>query len=206
MGGKTVIVFKHSRWPLLFALAVLAFGLTGCGDGVIGSSRGSSGTVSDVTTLNQNGTYQEVLTDKSGRTLTYSDTWQTAPPMGIPGVPTDGSYIELKNYVDTSGLKALPATTAELPHVSSLVPRNMFQPSQAQQTQSRKTTTGWVLALQLLSAIFWIVEIVDVARREFPSSGTKVGWVLVVVLLGCLGALIYYAFGKSQGEIPAQNG
>lgn len=205
MGGNVISSFKHLRWPLLFVLALLAFGLTGCGDGVIGSS-GSSGAVSDVTTLKQDGTYQEVLTDKSGRTLTYSDTWQTAQPMGIPGVPTDGSYIELKNYVDTSGLKALPATTAELPHVSSLVPRNMFQPSQAQRTQSRKTTAGWVLALQLLSAIFWIVEIVDVARREFPTSGTKVGWVLVVVLLGCLGALIYYAFGKSQGEIPAQNG
>ena len=198
--------FKRMQWLLLFVLAVLVFGLTGCGDGVIGSSRGSSGAVSDMTTLKQDGTYQEVLTDKSGRTLTYSDTWGTAQPMGIPGVPTDGSYIELKNYVDTSSLKALPATAAELPHVSSLVPKNMFQPSQAQQVQSRKTTFGWVLVLQLLSAIFWIVEIIDVARREFPASGTKVGWVLVVVLLGCLGAIVYFLFGKSQGKIPTQNG
>lgn len=201
-----MLLFKPSRWLVVFALAVLAFSLAGCGDGVIGSSSGSSGAVSDVTTLKSDGTYQEVLTDRLGHTLTYSDTWGAAQPMGIPGVPTDGSYIELKNYVDTSSLKALPATVAELPHVSSLVPRNMFQPSQSQREQSRKTTFGWVLAIQLLSAIFWVVEIVDVARREFPASGTKVGWVLVVVLLGCLGALVYYIFGKSQGKIPAQNG
>ena len=61
---------------------------------------------------------------------------------------------------------------------------------------------GLLLICGLLGTIFWIVELVDVARREFPDSNTKVLWLLVVLLSHGIGALVYYFVGKRQGYIP----
>lgn len=63
---------------------------------------------------------------------------------------------------------------------------------------------GFIILLSLASFVFWIVEIVDVARREFKDSNTKLLWLLVVVLAHGLGALIYYFAGKPQGWLPGQ--
>jgi hypothetical protein len=190
---------------LLFC-AALAVGvlLAGCGDGNLGTSQGFANGIEEVTTLKSDYTFVQVFTDKAGRHLTNVGTWQQARPMGIPGVPTDGSYIEMTNNVEISELKSgiVPATAAELPHVDLMTSRSDFQPSQAARAQSKTTTAFWIIALQLIFLVFWVVEIVDVARRVYPTSGAKIGWVLVVVLLGCLGAIIYYFFGKSSGELP----
>ncbi len=61
-----------------------------------------------------------------------------------------------------------------------------------------------LIALAILSSVFWIVELVDVARREFPDPNTKVVWVVVIVLTHGIGALIYYFVGKPQGYLPSQ--
>ena len=63
---------------------------------------------------------------------------------------------------------------------------------------------GFIILLSLASFVFWIVEIVDVARREFKDSNTKLLWLLVVVLAHGLGALIYYFAGKPQGWLPGE--
>lgn len=63
---------------------------------------------------------------------------------------------------------------------------------------------GFIILLALASFVFWIVELVDVARREFKDSNTKLLWLLVVVLAHGLGALIYYFAGKPQGWLPGE--
>lgn len=63
---------------------------------------------------------------------------------------------------------------------------------------------GFIILLSLVSFVFWVVEIVDVARREFKDSNTKLLWLLVVVLAQGLGALIYYFAGKPQGWLPGE--
>ena len=63
---------------------------------------------------------------------------------------------------------------------------------------------GFFILLALASFVFWIVELVDVARREFKDSNTKLLWVLVVALAHGLGALIYYFAGRPQGWLPGQ--
>ncbi len=63
---------------------------------------------------------------------------------------------------------------------------------------------GFLILLGLASFVFWIVEIVDVARREFRDPNTKLLWLLVVILAHGLGALIYYFAGKPQGWLPGQ--
>lgn len=197
------------RFVCFLLLAAGVALLSGCGDGIVGTSHSSYGNgISMTTTIKEDGTYRQMFKDMTGKMLTNSGKWEQAQPMGIPGVPNDGSYIQMTDYADVSRFKEgrLPATSALLPHTMMLTPKGEFQPSQTQQSQSRSTTLFWAAAFQLVFFVFWVAEIVDVARREFFSPGAKVGWVLVVVLLGCLGALIYYFFGKSQGELPAQNG
>ncbi|MBU1200875.1 MAG: PLDc N-terminal domain-containing protein [Nanoarchaeota archaeon] len=40
--------------------------------------------------------------------------------------------------------------------------------------------------------VFWILMIVDVAKREFPKQDDKTVWILIVALTGVIGAIIYY--------------
>ena len=63
---------------------------------------------------------------------------------------------------------------------------------------------GFFILLALASFVFWIIELVDVARREFKDSNTKLLWLLVVVLAHGLGALIYYFAGRPQGWLPGE--
>lgn len=63
---------------------------------------------------------------------------------------------------------------------------------------------GFFILLALASFVFWIVEIIDVARRQFPEPNTKTIWLLVVVLGHGLGAIIYYFAGKPSGWLPGE--
>jgi len=44
----------------------------------------------------------------------------------------------------------------------------------------------------ILLFIFWIFMIIDVAKRNFKSENDKIVWILVVILAGFIGAIIYY--------------
>lgn len=62
----------------------------------------------------------------------------------------------------------------------------------------------WI-ALALAVMVFWVYALVDVVRtpEEAFRQGTKVIWVLVVALLGALGALIYWFVGRPPGGARA---
>ena len=48
-----------------------------------------------------------------------------------------------------------------------------------------------IIALVIWAFIFWILMIVDCAKRKLDDT-EKIIWILVIVLLHILGALIYY--------------
>ena len=48
------------------------------------------------------------------------------------------------------------------------------------------------IALAIFLFIFWIRMIIDCAKRDFRKDNEKVVWILIIVLLGFLGAAIYY--------------
>jgi len=56
----------------------------------------------------------------------------------------------------------------------------------------------WVLILGLSigAFVFWVMMIVDVAKHDFKKPDEKIIWILVVVLAGWIGALIYYFAGR----------
>jgi O-antigen/teichoic acid export membrane protein len=50
--------------------------------------------------------------------------------------------------------------------------------------------------------IGWIIMLVDSITRKFKNDTDKVVWILVIVLTGILGALIYYfvVYKKDRGK------
>ncbi len=63
---------------------------------------------------------------------------------------------------------------------------------------------GALLVLALALSVFWIVELVDAARREFRDPNMKIVWLLVIVLSHFIGSLVYYFVGKPMGTLPGQ--
>jgi len=57
-----------------------------------------------------------------------------------------------------------------------------------------------IMVLAILLFVFWILMIVDAAKRKFKSDGEKTAWILVVVLAGALGAIIYYFVVKRPNK------
>jgi len=49
-----------------------------------------------------------------------------------------------------------------------------------------------LILIGVLCFVFWIIMLVDSATRKFKSDTDKVVWILVIVLVGIIGALIYY--------------
>ena len=50
---------------------------------------------------------------------------------------------------------------------------------------------GIMAVVMAVVFVFWIWMIIDCARRHFKNSVEKIVWLVVVVLLGWLGALAY---------------
>jgi len=48
------------------------------------------------------------------------------------------------------------------------------------------------VVLGILATIFWVFMIVDAAKRKFKNESDKTLWILVVVLAGIIGAIVYY--------------
>ena len=61
-----------------------------------------------------------------------------------------------------------------------------------------------LIGLSLVATVFWIIELVDVCRREFPDQNTKLIWILVLIFSHGVGALVYFVVGRPQGWLPGQ--
>jgi hypothetical protein len=54
--------------------------------------------------------------------------------------------------------------------------------------------------LLLLALPLWCFAIVDITKRDFPDSSTKLIWALVIFLVPILGTIMYLAIGRKQGQ------
>ena len=55
-----------------------------------------------------------------------------------------------------------------------------------------------LIAVVLFGLFFWIKCIVEIAKSEFKQKDQKIIWLLVTILMGFVGALIYYFAGRSS--------
>jgi len=60
----------------------------------------------------------------------------------------------------------------------------------------------WIVlvGLAIFAFVFWILMLVDAAKRQFKQENDKIMWVLIVILTGIIGALIYYFMIKKQNK------
>ncbi|VVB79785.1 Uncharacterised protein [uncultured archaeon] len=55
-----------------------------------------------------------------------------------------------------------------------------------------------IIGLIVFCIIFWIWMLVDSIKRRYKDSNDKIVWVIVIVLTGILGAIIYYFVEKRK--------
>ena len=53
------------------------------------------------------------------------------------------------------------------------------------------------IIIGILLFAFWIWMIIDCAKRSFKNDIEKIVWIIVLVLLGWIGALVYYIVIKT---------
>ena len=49
-----------------------------------------------------------------------------------------------------------------------------------------------LILMGILFFVFWIITLVDAIKRKFGKENEKLIWILVIVLTGVIGSLIYY--------------
>ncbi|MEM3154539.1 MAG: PLDc N-terminal domain-containing protein [Candidatus Woesearchaeota archaeon] len=49
-----------------------------------------------------------------------------------------------------------------------------------------------MFALVIFYFVFWILMIIDCAKRRGLTGGERIAWILVLVFLGVIGAAVYY--------------
>jgi len=50
--------------------------------------------------------------------------------------------------------------------------------------------------------ILFLWALIDVIRRQFPNPNDKILWILLVLLIGWLGPILYLIIGRKKGTIP----
>lgn len=60
-----------------------------------------------------------------------------------------------------------------------------------------------IAGLVIFSVVFWLLMIIDCAKREFKNPNDKVIWILIVIFLQLLGAVIYWAVIKKSADTSA---
>lgn len=63
----------------------------------------------------------------------------------------------------------------------------------------------FIVALVIFAFIFWILMLIDCAKRKFKSENEKVVWIIVIALLGAIGAAIYYFAVKIEDKKIRKN-
>ena len=51
--------------------------------------------------------------------------------------------------------------------------------------------------ITVILVVLWVWMLVDAAKRNFKNKTEKIVWLLVIVLVGWIGALIYYIVIRS---------
>ena len=54
------------------------------------------------------------------------------------------------------------------------------------------------IALFVLMLVFWIFMLIDAVQRKYKNENDKIAWILIIVLVGVVGAIIYYFVVKRK--------
>ncbi len=88
------------------------------------------------------------------------------------------------------------------------MPQHLYVQKRAVLTMAAEAIAGilivlfilFIIALVIASTAFWIWMIVDVAQRNFEKENDKIIWLLIILLVGFIGAVVYYFVVKRGGQ------
>jgi TctA family transporter len=61
-----------------------------------------------------------------------------------------------------------------------------------------KNALPFLIPVLVLEVVLLFIAIIDLDRREHVTGNNKLIWVLVIVLIGIIGPVIYFVFGRKK--------
>ena len=64
---------------------------------------------------------------------------------------------------------------------------------------------AWVIFWVIFSVVgfgLFLWALIDCIRRQFPNQNDKVLWLVLIILIGWLGPILYLIIGRKKGTIP----
>lgn len=56
----------------------------------------------------------------------------------------------------------------------------------------------FTIIVSIFLFLFWILMIIDCAKRKFKEDSERIVWILVLIFTGIIGALVYYFAVKNK--------
>ncbi|MCL1885192.1 MAG: PLD nuclease N-terminal domain-containing protein [Dehalococcoidia bacterium] len=63
-----------------------------------------------------------------------------------------------------------------------------------------------LIPIAILEYGLMIWALVDVIRREYVRGNKKIVWILVIVLVGIIGPIVYFLVGRADGSEEIEKG
>jgi hypothetical protein len=64
-----------------------------------------------------------------------------------------------------------------------------------------KDALPYLIPLLVLEIVLLFIAVVDIDRRQYITGNSNLIWLLVVVIFGIIGPIVYFVFGRNKKEI-----
>jgi hypothetical protein len=58
-----------------------------------------------------------------------------------------------------------------------------------------------LIPVLLIEIVLWVVAFIDLSKRKKVKGGSKVVWVLVILLLEIIGPIVYLVWGRNTDDV-----
>ena len=67
-----------------------------------------------------------------------------------------------------------------------------------------KDALPYLIPLLVVEIVLLFVAIIDLDRRQYVTGNNKLVWVLVIVIIGIIGPVIYFVFGRRKKAVDKE--
>jgi hypothetical protein len=70
--------------------------------------------------------------------------------------------------------------------------------------EALKNALPYLIPLLVVEMVLLVVAIIDLDRRQYVTGNNKLFWVLIIVIIGIIGPVIYFVFGRRKKAVDKQ--
>ena len=70
--------------------------------------------------------------------------------------------------------------------------------------EALKNALPYLIPLLVVEIVLLFVAIIDLDRRQYVTGNNKLVWVLVIVIIGIIGPVIYFVFGRRKKAVDKE--